>query len=59
MKISIKQPNFHEPKLRQAFKKKNTKTIFTSGSNSADTRQKLLPNSYPGIDELKCTCNST
>lgn len=45
--------------MRQAFKKKNTKTIFTSGSNSADTRQKLLPNSYPGIYELKCTCNST
>ena len=50
------------PKLRQAFKK-NIKTIFTSGPNLKSllcrNKTKLLPNSYPGVYELKCTCNST
>ena len=50
------------PKLRKAFKKKNIKTIFTSGSNLKSllcrNNTKLLPNSYPGVYELKCTCNS-
>ena len=50
------------PKLRQAFKKKNIKTIFTSGPNLKSllcrNKTKLLPNSYPGVYELKCTCNS-
>ena len=36
--------------LRQAFKKKNIKTIFTSGSNLKSllcrNKKKLLPNSY-------------
>ena len=50
------------PKLRQAFKKKNIKTIFTSGPNLKSllcrNKTKLLPNSYPGVYELKSTCNS-
>ena len=49
-------------KLRQAFKKKNIKTIFTSGPNLksllCQNKTKLLPNSYPRVYELKCTCNS-
>ena len=40
-------------KLRQAFKKKNIKTIFTCRNKT-----KLLLNSYPGIYQLKCTCNT-
>ena len=39
------------PKLRQALKKKNVKTIFTSGPNLKSllcrNKTKLLPNSYP------------
>ena len=50
------------PKLRQTFKKKNIKTIFTSGPSLrlllCRNQAKLLPNSYPGVYELKCTCNS-
>ena len=50
------------PKLRPAFKKKNIKIIFTSGPNLKSllcrNKTKLLPNSYPGVYELKCTCNS-
>ena len=49
------------PKLRPAFKKKNIKTIFTSGPNLKSllcrNKTKLLPYSYPGVYELKCTCN--
>ena len=49
------------PKLRQAFKKKNIKSIFTSGLNLklllCRNKTKLLPRSYPGVNELKCTCN--
>ena len=43
-------------------KKKNIKTIFTSGPNLKSllcgNKTKLLPNSYPGVFKLKCTCNS-
>ena len=50
------------PKMRQAFKKKNIKTIFTSDPNLksllCQNKTKLLPNSYQGVYELKCTCNS-
>ena len=50
------------PKLRQALKKKNIKTIFTSGPNLKSllcrNKTKLVPNSHPGVHELKCTCNS-
>ena len=48
--------------LRQAFKKKNIKTTFTSGPNLKPllcrNNTKLLPNSYPRVYELKFTCNS-
>ena len=51
------------PKLRQAFKTINIKIIFTSGPNLklllCWNKTKLLPNSYPGVYEWKCTCNST
>ena len=44
-------------KLKQAFKKKNIKTIFTSGTNLKSllcrNKTKLLPNSYPGVYKLK------
>ena len=47
------------PKLMQAIKKKNRETIFTPGLNSKSllcrNKAKLLPNSYPGVYELKCT----
>ena len=50
------------PKLRQAFKKKNIKTNFTLDPNLklllCRNKTKLLPNSYPGVYELKCTCDS-
>ena len=50
------------PKLGQAFKKKSIKTIFTSGPNLKSllcrNKTKLLLNSYPGVYQLKCTCNS-
>ena len=40
----------------------NIKNIFTSGSNLNSlfyrNNTKLLANSYPGVYELKCTCNS-
>ena len=46
-------------KLMQAIKKKNSETIFTPGLNSKSllyrNKAKLLPNSYPGVYELKCT----
>ena len=49
--------------IRQAFNKKSIKTIFTSGSNLksllCQCKTKLLPKSYPGVYELKCTCNPT
>ena len=49
-------------KLRQAFKKKNIKIIFTLDSNLKSllcrNKTKLLLNSYSGVYELKCTCNS-
>ena len=49
--------------IRQAFKKKNIKTIFTSGPNLKSllcrNKTKLLPNSYPEVYELRCTCSST
>ena len=44
------------------FKKKNIKTIFTSNPNLKSflcrNKTKLLPNSYLGVYELKCTWNS-
>ena len=50
------------PKLRKTFKKKNIKTVFTSGPNLKQllcrNKSKLTPNSYPGIYEIQCSCNS-
>ena len=47
---------------REALKKKNIKTIFTTGPNLKSllcrNKTKLLTNSYPEVYELKCTCNS-
>ena len=49
------------PKLRQAFRIKNIKTIFTLGPNLksllCQIEAKLLLNSYPGAYESKYTCN--
>ena len=59
---NYKDTNEDGPKLRQAFKKKNIKTIFTSSPNLKSllcrNKTKLLPNSYPGVYELKYICKS-
>ena len=50
------------PKGREAFKKKNIKTIFTTDPNLKSllcrNNTKLLTNSFLEVYELKCTCNS-
>ena len=50
------------PKIRQTFRKKSIKAIFTSGPNLklllCWNKTKLLPNSYSEVCELKCTRNS-
>ena len=50
------------PKLRKQFKKKDIKTVFTSGANLKSilyqNKSKLLPNSYPGVYTLNCSCNT-
>ena len=50
------------PKLRKEFKKKKIKTVFTSGVNLksilCQNKSKLIPNSYPGVYTLNCSCNS-
>ena len=50
------------PKLRKEFRKKNIKTVFSSSANLksivCQNKSKLIPNSYPGVYELKCSCNS-
>ena len=50
------------PKLREEFKIFGIKTIFSSGCNLKDlicrNKSKLLPNSFPGIYQLDCTCNA-
>ena len=47
------------PKLRKEFKKKDIKTMFTSGAKSVlcQNKSKPLPTSYPGIYASTCTCN--
>ena len=44
------------PKLRKEFKKKDIKTVFTSGANLksilCQNKSKLIPNSYPGVYAL-------
>ena len=51
-----------QPKLRKEFKKFGTKTIFTSGRNLKNlickNKSKLLPNSFPGVYQLNCTCSA-
>ena len=50
------------PKLRKEFKKFGVKTIFTSGRNLTKlicrNKSKLLPNTFPGVYQLDCTCNA-
>ena len=50
------------PKLRNEFTKFGIKTIFTSGRNLKNlicrNKSKLLPNSFPGVYQLDCTCNA-
>ena len=50
------------PKLSKEFKKFDIKTIFTSGQNLKNlicrNKSKLLPNSFPGVYQLDCTCNA-
>ena len=49
------------PRLSWEFKKFGIKTTFTSGSNLKNlicrNKSKLLPNSFPGVYQLDCTCN--
>ena len=50
------------PKLRKEFKKFVIKIIFTLGRNIKNlicrNKSKLLPNSFPGVYQLDCTCNA-
>ena len=50
------------PKLRKEFKKFVIKSIFSSGRNLKNlicrNKSKLLPNSFPGVYQLDCTCNA-
>ena len=50
------------PKLRKEFKKFSIKAIFTSGLNLKNlicrNKSKLLPNSFPSVYQLECTCNA-
>ena len=49
------------PKLQKEFKKKDIKTVFTSGANLkfilCQNKSKLLRNSYPDVYALNCSCN--
>ena len=49
-------------KLRKEFKNFGIKTIFTSESNLKNlicrNRSKLLPNSFPSVYQLDCSCNA-
>ena len=50
------------PKLQKEFKKKEIKTVFTSGAKLksilCQNKSKLLPNSYPSVYALNCSCNA-
>ena len=50
------------PKLRKELRKQNVRVIFTSPPNLksilCNHKSKLLPNSNPGVYQLKCTCGS-
>ena len=69
---SIKNKNSHNrndtnrksqigPKIRKEFKKVNKDITFTSGKNLksilCQNNPNLLPNSYPGVYQLDCSCN--
>ena len=50
------------PKIKLEFKKVGKDIAFTSGKNLQQilcqkNKQKLLPNSQPGVYQLDCTCN--
>ena len=49
------------PKVQKEFKKKDLKTILTSGANVksilCQSKSKFLPNSYPGVCALNCSGN--
>ena len=48
--------------LWKEFKGKDIKTVFTSGANlksiMCQNKLKLLPNSYPPVHVLNCSCNA-
>ena len=50
------------PQTAKRIKKKDIKTVFTSGTNLksilCQNRSKLIPNSYPGVYTLNCSCNA-
>ena len=50
------------PKIRKEMKKLGYKTVFTSSRKLKDilcnNKSKLLPNSFPGVYQLKCSCGS-
>ena len=50
------------PKLRSIFKTHGYKVAFTSGPNLksilCNNKSKLLPNSYPGVYKLTCSCGA-
>ena len=50
------------PKIRKEMKNIGYKTIFTSSNNLknilCNNKSKLIPNSFPGVYQLKCSCES-
>ena len=50
------------PKLRKEFKKFGIKTVFILGRNLKNlicrNKSELVPNSFPGVYRLDCTCNA-
>ena len=48
------------PKLRRILRKRNIKTVFTSGTSLKDVlcnhKTKLPDNSYPGVYRCECSC---
>lgn len=50
------------PKLRKEFRKFDIKTVFTSGKNLksllCNNKSKLIPNSFPGVYQLTCSCDA-
>ena len=50
------------PKLRKKLKRKDIKTVFTSGANLksilCQNKSRLIPNSYSDVYALNCSCNA-